>query len=106
MAKSMHSIEMNFARAVQQAQKLEEIAGKIEQLTEGSCQACLNELSSNWKGEGANAFLKKGNRLKDNMKESARNLKKTGSTIREIARRTYDAEKRAYQLASSRTYQG
>lgn len=104
MAQSLHTIEVNFTRALQQAQKLEEVASKIETLTEEQCQACFNELSSNWKGDNADAFLKKGKRWNSELKKSAKNLKDTGAAIREIAQRTYEAEKRVYELAQTRIY--
>ncbi len=104
MAQSLHTIEVNYTKALQQAQKLEEVARKIETLTEEQCQACFHELSSNWKGDNADAFLKKGKRWNNDLKKSAKNLKDTGAAIREIAQRAYEAEKRAYEIAQIRIY--
>lgn len=104
MAKSIYEIEMNFAKAKRQADDLDNVARKIENMLNNEYEPCMNGISANWKGENANAYIKKGNALKTKIEKSASNLKKVANTIRVIAKNTYDAEKAAYELALARTY--
>lgn len=104
MAKTMYSIRMDFAKAENQAEKLDQIAKNLEKLANDRMGSCLQGISSNWKGENANAFRRKGDQVGDNLRKLVKNLQKSAATIREIAKKTYDAEKRVYELAQKREY--
>lgn len=104
MAKSMYEIEMDFTNAKNQAANLENVAKKIENMINNDFEPCMRGISANWKGDNAEAYVKKGNKLKGDIAKSAKNLRSAASTIRTIAKNIYDAEKAAYELAQARTY--
>ncbi len=104
MAKSRYAIEMDFQNAKQQADQLEFIARNIQKLTDNQLASCMSGISSSWKGDNAAAFVNKGNKVGNNLRISAGNLKNTAQTIRDIAARTYRAEMRAYEIAMARKY--
>lgn len=102
----MDLIEMNFRQAKQQAAKLEELAIQLENLAKKDLQDTMQELSGVWKGENAEAYMRKGNRLGENIAATAANLKQIAATIRTTAQRTYETEMRAREIAIERTYGG
>lgn len=104
MAKTMHTIEMDFQEAKRQADELEQAAQSLGMLADGQFQSCLAGIAVNWKGENAAAFCKKGNIVGSNIKNVAGNLRDAAEVIRQIAENTYNAEKRNYEIAQNRTY--
>lgn len=102
----MHYIELNFQQAKQQAAKLESLAIKLENLAKKDLDGTLQQLSEAWKGESASAYMQKGQRLEEKIVQTAKELKKTAQTIRSTAKRTYNAEMRARELARQREYGG
>lgn len=102
----MSKIEMDFQRANQQADSLEELAAELNRLAGSQFEGTLNELAMNWKGDNASAFLRKGSRLEENMKQTAKNIKNTAIQLRRTAKLIYDAEMYAKQLAEKREYGG
>ena len=99
MAKTMHTIEMEFQNARRQADELEQISKSLSMLADSSFQSCLAGIAAAWKGENAAAFCKKGNLVGNNVKNTAQDLKHVAETIREIAQNTYNAEKQNYEIA-------
>lgn len=104
--KSLFSIEFDFRQAIQRAEELEEIAADLRKLADNDLQGSLQNLSTAWKGEAASAYIHKGTRLKEKILKSSKDLNKTASTIRSVARRTYNAEMAAYRIAMERKYKG
>lgn len=103
--KSLLSIEFDFRQAVRRAEELEEIAGDLKKMADEDLASSLQSLSTAWKGEAANVYFTKGFGLKDKILKSSRDLKKTATAIRNVAKRTYDAEMTAYRIAMERSYQ-
>lgn len=102
----MDLIEMNFRQAKQQAARLEELGIELENLAKRDFQETMQNLSGVWKGESAEAYMRKGDRLEEKLLNSSARLKRIASTIRAAAQRTYDAEMRAREIAKERTYGG
>lgn len=102
----MDFIEMNFQQAKQQASRLEQLASRLERLAKNDFEGTLQQISSCWKGESADAYLQKGGQLENNIVRTAADLRRTAQTIRSTAQRTYNAEMRARELARNRTYGG
>lgn len=102
--KSLFAIEFDFRQAIKRAEELEEIAEDMKRLANNELEGTMQSLSSAWKGEAASAYLTKGTRLQEKVLKSSRDLKKTATTIRNVARRTYNAEKAAYRIAMERKY--
>lgn len=104
MARSEHSIRMDFKRTMDQASKLEELGKKVEQLAKKDLANSRSNLSGNWKGENATAYLKKVQVVEGNLSSVGARLKNTAGVLRDIAKRTYDAEMRALERARRREH--
>lgn len=104
MAKSMYEINMDFSKANAQAAQLETVAKDLDTLAKTSLEDCMTGVKTNWTGSSATSYVKKGQKIQESMKQSAKNLNTIAGTIRQIAKKTYEAEKAAYELAQKRTY--
>lgn len=96
------SIEMDFALAKKQAERLEELAGQLSNLSAGKFNGTLNNIATNWKGENATAYLGKGDKLQTKMSKTSSELYQIATDIRTIAKRIYDAEMAALAIAEIR----
>ena len=101
---SLNEIRMNFRVANAMADRLDELAGKMGSLANERYYGTLRSISNNWKGENAEAYLRKGEKVKDKMSHTAGDLRNAAQTVRTIAKNTYDAEMRAWQIAQTRSY--
>jgi len=99
---SKYQIEMDFSRANQKAQELDEIAADLSKLSNTDLENTLQGLNNEWKGENATKYIQKGTLLKGKISNTAANLKSVASTIRTIARNTYNAEMEALRIAEQR----
>lgn len=102
--KSAYTIKMNFNQAKKQAEELEEISAGMKRLAHNGLEGSFRELSTAWRGEAADVFQGKGSCLIEKILEDARQLEKIAGAMRSSARRTYDAEMQAYNLAQTRLY--
>ena len=100
--KSMTQINLDYAKAMRQAEQLEAVAHDLDSLANNDFQGCLHNVSANWKGESAQAYVRKGNKLKGDINTSANQLRQIASTIRRIAKRTRQADINARNIALSR----
>ena len=98
------SIIFDFRRALEQASKIEEIANNLSNLSGQKFEGTMQNLSANWKGENANLYLQIGEKLQEKMDVTVRELKDIASDIRTIAKRLYDAEMAALEIALTREY--
>ena len=98
------SIEFDFRKALGQADNIETIAERLGRLSGTEFENTMQNLSSGWKGESASQYLSKGSRLQEKMNGTVKELYSVASDIREIARRIYEAEMAALEIASRRTY--
>lgn len=105
MARTLNSIEMDFANAKRQADHLEQTAREMEKLLDGPFDSCMDTVSRNWKGENAAAYIGKGKIVRENIAHLARKIRDAAGVIRQIAQRTYETEMKAYRIAQMRTYQ-
>lgn len=93
------SIRFDFAKAKQEAARLESTADELKRLANNSMDSTLNTLSSSWKGESANLYMKKGESVKRDLLTTANDLYAVANSIRKTAQRIYNAEMEAKRLA-------
>ncbi|HOO26919.1 MAG TPA: hypothetical protein PLU43_00525 [Lachnospiraceae bacterium] len=93
--KSKEEIEIDFSRAIAQAQELEDIAKELSQIASAHIAGALEMLALNWQGENAKQYADKGKILTKDMFETADDLIKVAKNIRLTAGIVYDAEKTA-----------
>ncbi|BCN29978.1 WXG100 family type VII secretion target [Anaeromicropila herbilytica] len=99
---SYSSIEFDFAKALSQANEIDEIARDLNTLASNKFDTTMQSLSSNWKGDSANKYLKKGVTLQTYMGTSVKNLNTVADNIRAVAKRIYEAEMEAKRIAEAR----
>ena len=104
MAKTSYQIWVDFNNVNNQANRLDEIASKIETASQKDLMGNMSQLASCWISDSSNAYRKKGQNISNNLTSVAKNLRNTASTIRQMAKNTYDAEMQALQLAQMRQY--
>jgi len=98
---SAHKIRMDFELAKRQAQRLEEVAGKMDRIADGQMADAMERLAAGWTGENSVKFIKKESRLQSEMGSTADSLRRVADTIREIAQNVYEAEMSAILRRSS-----
>lgn len=98
--KSKQKIYMDFKRAREAADRLDGVANDLVRTADAEMQAVMDNLSGVWKCTASNTFRSKEEQMKNNMKQSAATLKNLADKIRNDAYRIYQAEMRAYELAS------
>ncbi len=102
MARSLHAIEFDFQKALRQARELDQVAQRLNSLSDSSLEDTLNQISANWTGDNAVKYIKKGKLLQGNIDKTANALREVAEAIREIARNLYEAEMAAWERAHNR----
>lgn len=97
-------IEMDFRQAMAQADKVDDLAERLSQVSNTQFGNTIQNMAAGWKGENAAAYLGKGARLQNRMNASASDLHNSAAAIRRAARRIYDAEMASLEIANSRSY--
>lgn len=97
-------IEIDFARALTQADQLEQISIDLSSMAKSRVEKAMGMLSSHWNGENARMFIRKGEQLIPELIETAEYLKGMATNIRFNAGQLYDAEMQAVGCFSARTY--
>lgn len=99
---SLAEIYFNYDKAIQQANKLDEIARKLRTASNSDMDRILKNINAAWKSDSAPAYIKKGNKVGSDIVTSAKNLERIASTIRRIAQEIRDAELAAWEIANAR----
>jgi len=102
--KTKAEIEFNFEQARRRAAELEEIAQDLASLAKRDMENTRAELAAAWKGESAQLFCGKSDKLQQDIASTAKELAAVAGSIREIARLVYEAEMQALQIAAQRDY--
>lgn len=100
--KSSSEIRVDFQNAMQQAQKLDELANDIDRRVANKLDETAQSVHAAWKGDSATLYIGKTQELRRQVQQTARTLRDTAEDIRRIARRIYEAEMRALEIAQSR----
>ncbi|MCI1722769.1 MAG: hypothetical protein LKM41_08150 [Lachnospiraceae bacterium] len=103
--KTMTEILFNYSQAISQANALDEIAARVERVSDSDMQDAFDDLSSAWKSDSAKQYLLKGNRLCENVKKTAGDIREISNAIRRIAETTKAAEEESLRIATERTVQ-
>ena len=100
--KSSSEIRFDFQNAMQQAQKLDELANDIDRRVANKMDETAQNVHAAWKGDSATLYIGKTQELRQQVQQTAKTLRDTAEDIRRIARRIYEAEMRALEIAQSR----
>lgn len=88
------NIEADFHVAMMKADQLEEIAKRLSDLSGRQLGSTMQDLSCGWKGDNANAYLKKGAKLQ-------RKIKATSNDLRNVAGELRSAGKKACKVGEN-----
>ncbi|MCR5508496.1 MAG: hypothetical protein K6F34_07405 [Lachnospiraceae bacterium] len=91
-------IDIEFTRAMDQADELEELSGVICGIGSSKIDQALSLLAQSWRGDNAREYVNRVNMLKDRIYGCAEVLKETSELIRHTAERIYAAEMAAISI--------
>lgn len=91
--RSRQEIEIDFVRAINEAEELEALANNLTQMAIEHDEGAIAMLSKGFKGENGRLFMKKSDGLKSEMLDAADDLIKVAKSIRQTADIVYRAEK-------------
>jgi len=80
------------------------MASELKAMLAGDYADTIASIRANWSGENADAYIQKCNAVNDKIQNTIKDLTNSASTLRTIAKRTYDAEMENYRIATRRTY--
>lgn len=100
----MDKIYYDFSRAMKKADELTEVAQNMRKSANLSFNREIDSIRSTWQGNGADIYINRACKLRDEIVDCAKRLEHTADTIRQVARRTYNTEKKAKEIANKRTY--
>ncbi|MCI8515291.1 MAG: hypothetical protein HFG75_00155 [Hungatella sp.] len=98
-------ILFNYKQAIRQAEKLESIGRKLEQLAKDRLADTIGQLKSVWQSDSSPEYYSKAGKVQEEIGTTAASVKKIAQAIRTTAEAVKEAELRALEIAESRTYQ-
>lgn len=98
----LSEIYFNYEKAIGQAARLEDIAKRLTNAADVTMEGILGDIHSAWKSDSTTAYLKKGEKVGQDMHTTAKNLQNTAQAIRTIAERIRNAELEAWRIANER----
>ncbi len=99
-----YEINFNYNKAMSQANELRDISKALKSLGDNSLEDCFANISRNWSGTNSENYVKKGRNVKTKITNSSQSITAAANAIETMAKRIYDAEMRALELARQRSY--
>lgn len=96
--KSRQEIEMDFTRAIDQAQELEHLALDLSRIANNGVGAAVLVLKNNWRGDAGESMEVSGKKTTADIYRTADDLMRVAKNIRATADIVYNAEKKAVDL--------
>lgn len=103
MKKSRTVIAWNFLQANHEADELKVMADKLQKYRHDMLIQA-EKLSSNWKGDNATKYIRKIKQEISQLEKIEKQLKIASSTIKTMAKNTYDADQKSLEIAERRNY--
>ena len=94
-------IDIEFKRAIEQADELDELSGRLCAIGSVKMEEALKLLNKSYKGHNASRYMDKANRFRERVYDSAEILKSTASMIRMTASLIYEAEMAALGICGN-----
>ena len=98
MSKTLFTIKLDYDKTIAQAKKLEDAADVLVN-EKNRLNDFYNAVKAQWKSDSAKEYLKKVTLISNTLSDNAKSLRQSAQTIRNMANRTYQAEKRAIEIA-------
>lgn len=99
---SLSTINFNYARAIQQAERLETLSVRLKQAADNDMERLLNATRRAWQSDSAPSYLRKEEKVGAEIRSLSDELKKTARKIRVIAEEIRAAEMEARRIANER----
>ncbi len=96
--KTKNEIEIDFTRAIEQAQELENLAENLSRVANNGVESALLTLKNNWRGDTGESIELAGRRTIGEIYGTADDLMRIARNIRSTADIVYKAEKKAADL--------
>lgn len=97
------TIQLNYTRAINQANKLQNLAKDLRSIANRDLESAMSDLSNNWNGESAIAFLKKAQKAHSDIISNAKQLETTANAIRKSAENIRNSELRALEIINTKS---
>jgi uncharacterized protein YukE len=99
-----YEILFNYRQAIRQADKLDEVAKKLEKLQADKLGNTIGTLKNAWRSDNSQQYYNKAARVQDEIRVTAGNVKQIARAIRTTAEAVKQAELRALEIAKHRSY--
>ena len=99
---TLNEIYFNYNKAIDQAKELENISKQLKNAANNTMEDILNDVHVAWKSDSTPQYIKKGQKVEDDIRTTATNLTNIAQTIRTIALRIRNAELNAWRIANER----
>ena len=96
--KTRQQIEMDFSRAISQAQALEHLADDLSRIANSGVESAFLVLKNSWRGDAGGSMEPAGKEAINEIYRTADNLMRVARNIRSTADIVYKAEKKAADL--------
>ena len=100
--RTSYQIYCDYVRAITKANRIEGVARTLNTVSNRYLSDEIDNLSQQWQGDAIHIVRSKGAEISTSITDQARNLFRLADTMRAIARRNYNAEMRALELARIR----
>ena len=97
------TIQLNYTRAINQSRKIYDLAAQLRKIANSELQSAMNNLSHDWNGESASAFLKKAQKANEDLLKNAQQLTSTASAIRKCAENIRNSELKALEIINQKS---
>lgn len=99
---SLNEIYFNYNKAIAQAERLDDIAKRLTDAADVTLDGILGDVYQAWKSDSTQGYLKKGEKVEQDIRTTAKNLRDVAKAIRTIAERIMQAELEAWRIANER----
>lgn len=100
-----HEIKFNYNHAMKQAEELKTIGKELSKLEDSKLAPCMDSVQKSWSGTNSESYVKKGKKVVTKIAATSGNISGAAGAIETIAKRIYDAEMTALEIARKRKYQ-
>ena len=96
--KTRQEIEMDFSKAIAQAQALEHLADDLSRIANNGVESAILVLKNSWRGDAGGSMTLAGKKATDEIYRTADDLMRVARNIRSTADIVYKVEKSAMKL--------
>lgn len=96
-------IKLNYQQAIKQASRLEDIAGKLENLSSNKLSDTVGTLKQAWQSDSSSQYYNKMDKVQGDINTTAKQVRKIANSIRTTADAVRNSEMKAVEIAKTRS---